>query len=304
MKKGFCLRRYYVKMKKKRIDMNEGDGMKELPHTKQHTHKRRKSANLKAKPPKRGRASKAILIVLIILLSVVFIFSAIKLIAILQEDQEGNEINQKIAQSYVTEFKEPVTGVKKYTIDFDALRKINPDICGWIASEGTVINYPVVQGVDNSFYLTHAADGTEHKYGAIFMDASSKPDFSDQNTAIYGHRMNSGAMFASLLEYQNQDYYEKHPYLMLYTPEKTYRLDIFSAYSVGEDENYIAGRFADDQAFESFLKKCSSRSLIKTGVEVSASDRIVTLSTCTTWNQRERFAVQAVLVDVTQESLS
>ena len=48
------------------------------------------------------------------------------------------------------------------------LRKRYPDVIGRIKIEGTVIDYPVVQGIDNEFYLDHNFRGEAHDFGAIF----------------------------------------------------------------------------------------------------------------------------------------
>ena len=61
---------------------------------------------------------------------------------------------------------------------------------------GTNINYPVVQTNNNSKYLNTLFDGTANASGAIFLDSNdTAPGMVDQQTTIYGHRMNDGSMF-------------------------------------------------------------------------------------------------------------
>lgn len=100
-------------------------------------------------------------------------------------------------------------------IDFDGLSVINDDIVGWIRSIDNVIDYAIVQGSDNEHYLTHMFDKSYNKAGAIFMDYSNDPDFSDENTIIYGHNMKDGSMFAYLLNYKDQTFYDQHPIMNL-----------------------------------------------------------------------------------------
>ena len=92
-------------------------------------------------------------------------------------------------------------------IDFDALKTVNEDVVGWLYLPDTVISYPVVQGDDNSYYLKHLVDGTYNANGCLFMDHKNQRDLKDDNTLIYGHHMESGKMFASLVKYKDQEFY-------------------------------------------------------------------------------------------------
>ena len=71
-------------------------------------------------------------------------------------------------------------------MQFDELKQQNEDVIAWIYGANTHINYPVVQGSDNDYYLRHLLDGTWNDNGSIFMDCSNKADFSDQNSLIRG----------------------------------------------------------------------------------------------------------------------
>ena len=114
------------------------------------------------------------------------------------------------------------------TVQFDELKQQNEDVIAWIYGANTHINYPVVQGSDNDYYLRHLLDGTWNDNGSIFMDCSNKGDFSDQNSLIYGHNMTSGAMFSNLVKYKKQAYYDQHPYLYMLTPQQNYKLRLFA----------------------------------------------------------------------------
>ena len=213
------------------------------------------------------------------------------------EYKKGDQLMQEAAQyagwGTYEEGEEP-----KFVVDFDALRAVNQEVRGWLYSEGTVINYPILQSADNDYYLTHTLEGETHKYGSIFIDCNSQGDFSDANTLVHGHRMNSGAMFGSLIEYAKQEYYEQHPVLMLYTPAGEYRLEIFAAYEIPASMEYVPLKFASDAEYRAYLDGAYEKSLIKADVAVGTGDRIVTLSTCTKTDSQKRFLVQAKLVSV------
>ena len=116
------------------------------------------------------------------------------------------------------------------TVDFESLLAQGPDVKAWLELPGTVIQYPVAQGEDNSYYLKHLYDGTANKVGCLFIDYENAEDFSDNNTIIYGHNMRDGSMFSTLVEYKAQAYYDEHPEMYLVTPEGGYVVEVFSAF--------------------------------------------------------------------------
>ena len=81
---------------------------------------------------------------------------------------------------------------------FEDLQKINPDTVGWIEMIGTNINYPVVQGNDNLEYINKDIFGYSTASGSIYLAAENNLDFSDWYNLLYGHHMNSGAMFGDI----------------------------------------------------------------------------------------------------------
>ena len=114
-------------------------------------------------------------------------------------------------------------------VDFASLSAINPDIVGWVYIEDTGVNYPVVQGEDNEYYLHHTFEGRENFSGAIFMDTTCSPDFSSDNSILFGHNLKTGEMFGALKKLYDTEYnaeadWTKHPdkYPGLCTPDESY----------------------------------------------------------------------------------
>ena len=108
---------------------------------------------------------------------------------------------------------------KQTVVDFRALKKINPDIVAWIRIPDTSIDYPVVQGNDDSYYLTHTFKKAEHVAGAIFLDSDNNADFSDDKNIIYGHNMKDGSMFRGLRNFLDDEFLKEHQILYLYLPD-------------------------------------------------------------------------------------
>ncbi len=165
-------------------------------------------------------------------------------------------------------------------VDFETLQAEHPDIIGWIYSPDTPINYPVVQGEDNQYYVDHLVDGTPHGSGAIFLDFRNSPDLSDLNSLIYGHNMTNKAMFGSIRNYRNQSYYDEHPLLWIFTPECAYRVDLIAGcVTAADSDDYDLLETEED--LQSLLSELTAKSTFKSKLKSSYVSRIVVLSTCT-----------------------
>ena len=225
--------------------------------------------------------------------------------------QEYENLNQQFVSTQVTPeaspeaTPEPTEAVIEPTpevvagpisVDFNSLLAQNSQVVGWIYSPNTVISYPVLKGGDNDYYLHHTLTGAENASGSIFMDAVCEPDLSGDNTILYGHHMNNGSMFASLAHYKQTGYLEEHPTLYYYTPTQNYMLQVFACFVTGGDSDVYAFNFATRQEFQEFINRMYSRSNFDTGVEVSSSDHIMTLSTCSYEYDDARYVVLCKIV--------
>ena len=181
-------------------------------------------------------------------------------------------------------------------VDFGQLSQINPDIVGWIFIEGTDINYPVVQGADNDYYLQHLFNGTYNGAGCIFLDAGCASDFSDRHSILYGHHMKDGSMFSDLMGYKDQSFYEEHAVALFVTPTAYYKIRFFSGYVAHVTEDAWKLRF-DDIDFTVWLNELQSKSCFESDYVPSGDDRIFTLSTCTYEYNDARFVLSGILVE-------
>lgn len=235
-------------------------------------------------------------LVLIVALAV-FLFSGFQLFQIFSEYREGEKEYQKIQQLAVTDNGEDKEG--GFKVDFDVLKKINPDTVAWIRfDEPSVINYPVVHGTDNETYLKKTFQANDNKLGTLFVDKDNTGTFKDKNTFIYGHNMKNKTMFAKLMEYKEKSFWEKYPYFYIYTPDG--QEHVYKIYSAGivkdTSESYIKA-YNTDEEFEQYIALTKEASLYDTGVEVTKDSKIVSLSTCTNVRDDERFLVHGVEVE-------
>lgn len=248
---------------------------------------------------RRGSSKGSILSTIILIIAIiVFVFSAVQLFRIYYGYNKGETEYEELEEIAISSDGED----DRYRVDFDALWEINPDVIGWIKfDKPEIINYPIVQGEDNSEYLTKTFKGYENTVGSIFMNCDNNPDFSDRNTIIYGHHMNNGTMFNELERYEDEEFWKKYPCFYIYTPDGAQiKYHIYSAGIVKDTSESYIYQFADDAAFDSFLETTKAASFYDTGVEVGVDDQVVTLSTCTDDNNDDRMVIHAVKVEVKQ----
>lgn len=226
---------------------------------------------------KKSKGKKIVYDLLFLIALSVFLFSAYQLGTIyLQNYKENKETKGLQEISKVPENPEK----EEFTVDWDALKKKNDQIIAWIRIPDTDISYPIVQGEDNDYYLTHTFEKKENYAGAIFMDAAAHADFSDLNTIIYGHNVKHGTMFADMEKFKDQTFFEEHPYVYIFTPEQNYRCEVFSMYSTTADSDSYAISYGSDEDYLAYATMVKEKSDFAREVVLKASDHMVSLSTC------------------------
>ncbi len=241
----------------------------------------------------------------------IFAFSGYKIYSTLHEYKVAEKAYSNLSDQFVSKGEKNESGepaevvdplskeeTSPVSVDFNALKTACEDIVAWIYGPDTVIDYPIVHGEDNFFYLRRMIDGNYNSSGTLFIDCLNEDDFSSQNTLIYGHNMHDGSMFASIRNYDRQEYYDAHPFLYLNTPEQNYRIEVFAAYITDADSDTYTMNFSSQPAYAEYLKKMVSQSAFKANVTPEVDDHIVTLSTCTYEYEDARFVVQGRLVPI------
>lgn len=187
-------------------------------------------------------------------------------------------------------------------VDFAQLRSESSEVVGWIYSENTKINYPIVQHpgdnptVADYYYLYRDIHGNYSGSGTPFLDVKCAGDFSDFNSVVYGHHMNDGSMFASIGDYRREGYYAEHPILYLNTPARNYRIEVFAGYITDADSNTYTVWFPDESSFLLYCMDMKAQSDFQSDVTVQPGDRIITLSTCSYEYYDARYVIQGRLV--------
>ena len=273
--------------------------------------------------------------ILVIVLSAVFLFSGGTVLVVLHQYRESRESYDSAAAAYTRpnpaaeavpsvgagngaagaggspaagetpaaaageapapEAEPPERVLAPITVDFEALRAVNADVAGWIYCEGTAINYPLLQGPDNDYYLHRSYDGSRNAAGSIFVEELNRPVFADANTILYGHNMRDGSMFAALQNWADQSFYEAHPVLWLLTPERDYRVELLAGYTTSADSETYSIFAEPGPELDAYLTAALGRSDFRAAVSPAPGARWVLLSTCTYLFESARYVLHGML---------
>ncbi|MBR4981015.1 MAG: class B sortase [Lachnospiraceae bacterium] len=192
---------------------------------------------------------------------------------------------------------------KKELVVLEKYKKLfsqNKSLIGWIKIDDTNIDYPVMQTVNNEYYLTHNYNQQYDKNGSIFLDKDCDITNPGTNMIIYGHHMSSGKMFGKLDLYSSKDYYEKHPVIQfdtIYEEGRYQIMYVFRSRIYNEDEivfkYYQFFEASTPEEFDSHMNEMANLALYNTGVTATYGDKLITLSTCDRSEQDGRFVVVA-----------
>ncbi len=245
---------------------------------------------------------KWIRVTLLIIFLLILSFSIFKLFIWKQEGDEIKSIEKKIIEETPPEEKESTPEnteiinppnnkdndywnyikMNMLNANFNELKKKNKDTVGWIKVEGTNINYPVVQTINNDYYLNHSYDKTNNKAGWVFADYRNNLNDFDKNTIIYAHGRVDTTMFGSLKNILQSSWYNnKNNHIIKFSTVKENTLwQVFSVYTIPAESYYITTQFSSNESFIEFVNTLKNRSQVNFSALPSGNDKILTLSTC------------------------
>lgn len=262
---------------------------------------------------------KWIRVTLLIIFLLILSFSIFKLFIWKQEGNEIKSIEKKIIEETPPEEKESTPEnteiinppdnkdndywnyikMNMLNANFNELKKKNKDTVGWIKVEGTNINYPVVQTINNDYYLNHSYDKTNNKAGWVFADYRNNLNDFDKNTIIYGHGRVDTTMFGSLKNILKSSWYNnKNNHIIKFsTPSENTLWQVFSVYTTEAESYYITTKFPSNNDFLDFVNTLKKRSNVDFSAIPNANDKILTLSTCKD-SKGNRVVMHAKLIKV------
>lgn len=191
----------------------------------------------------------------------------------------------RMERSYKTEISKEVRTGKG--IDIEKLKQRNGDVKAWLYLPDSQIDYPVVQGKDNDYYLHRDLDGNYLYDGTLFIDASNDDPFNETNTVIYGHHMFSGAMFCGLEKFADEEYFDSHSVFQLTTDQGEYDIHVIAYCNESSDSDLYTLRFREqDFTEEDFVSLIRQKAKVLSDEPFDTGDRFITMSTCA-YNYKE-----------------
>lgn len=231
------------------------------------------------------------------LVSIIFIIFITLIITIIFLYNKNNNILNNI----VIDTTKIANNRTERMLQVEELKKENEDVVGWLQIEDSNINFPVLQGSDNEYYITHNYKKEKSKDGAIFLDKDYNWDIPSSNLLIYGHNNKNGNMFQELLNYKEESYYLKHPIIKFTTINEDSNYEIISVflsrvYYKNEKDVFRYYYFINannEEEYNNYVSESKKASLYDTGKTAKYGDQLLTLSTCEYSQEDGRFVVIA-----------
>ena len=242
-------------------------------------------------------------ILCIFIFSLVFFVSAgILLVHFVMGAKEESDF-QKLAQQVTFSPESGATAVDTPTVskpNYTPLIEKNKDFAAWLSLDGTKLDYPVMfTPNDPHYYLRRNFDKQYSLSGTPFIDGAS--NLNSANILLHGHNMKNGSMFAPIMDYQKESFWQEHPSLEFNTKDEFGEYEIVSAFftkiypedaqNVFRYEEYSG--INDEKSYEEYVQAVRSLSLYNTGVDPDFGTQLITLSTCDNVTQEGRFVVVA-----------
>lgn len=182
-------------------------------------------------------------------------------------------------------------------VNFKSLSARNNDTVGWLHVNGTNINYPVVQAINNTYYLTRSFTKANNSSGWVFMDFRNDLNNLQHNTIIYAHGQTKETMFSTLKNILTPAWQENkdNHIITVLTPKETQTWQVFSVYKIKTETYYLISSFGSDESHQKYIDTVLGRSIYDFGTGATINDKFLTLSTCL--NDEIKIVLHAKLVD-------
>lgn len=234
--------------------------------------------------------------IILVICVCVFVYSAYQLCRIFYEYYLIEKQTEGLIAEYIEtvdpdEVENDSDDPYKRIINFKELKQMNEDVIAWLYIPDTKIDEPVLKGENNETYIRTGIDKKPSHAGCIFIDEINEPDFQDQNTIFYGHRLKNGSRFHNIGKYVKKDFFDEHPYIYLYLPDGS--LNVYKIYAISELSAY-SELYHKDIDYQQYIQTFLENAIQK--CEISEEEApLIMLSTCVAAEGDARYALSARL---------
>ena len=166
-------------------------------------------------------------------------------------------------------------------LSFEELKLKNKDVFAWIDIYGTKIDYPIVQGQDNSEYLNKTVLGEFSTAGSIFLDHRNDKEFTDFQDILYGHYMAERKMFGDMELFKDKSFFDTHKYGVIHRADKpSIGIEFFAFMkTVGTDKTILSPAKLKEEKSD-LVKHIYESATYSRDIDFSNNENIIILDTC------------------------
>ncbi len=248
------------------------------------------------------KSSKKYIFILILIFIIIVAFVYYKF------TNKNKQVNSDILNNIEVDETKTTDTVTEKMLQLQELKKENEDIIGWIQIADTKIDFPVLQGKDNKYYMRHTYKKEYSLDGSIFLDKDYDWDKPSDNLLIYGHNNKNGNMFQDLLKYEDENYYKEHPNINFTTTNEDCVYEIIAVFKsrvyYKSEKNvfryYYFINAENEEDYNYYVTESKKASLYDTGKTAKYGEQLLTLSTCEYSQEDGRFVIVAKKVNTIQ----
>ncbi len=256
---------------------------------------------LKRSIQKKKKNNKIVILLVFTLLIILFLIGTSYLCYHLYHNYKNYKDYTHILEKIIVDDSQITEKKTERMLQIEELQKQNKEIIGWLEISGTKINYPVTQGIDNDFYLSHNYMKEKSTAGSLFLDKDYDLVNGSTNYLIYGHRTKQGLMFEDLIKYAKEEFYKEHKTIRFTTTTEDCEYEIlavfYSRVYYQSEQNvfryYYFVNAKNEKEYQDFIENAKKSSIYETGVTATYGEQLLTLSTCEYSQKNGRFVVVA-----------
>ena len=188
-------------------------------------------------------------------------------------------------------------------LSFEELKLKNKDVFAWIDIYGTKIDYPIVQGQDNSEYLNKTVLGEFSTAGSIFLDHRNDKEFTDFQDILYGHYMAERKMFGDMELFKDKSFFDTHKYGVIHRADKpSIGIEFFAFMkTVGTDKTILSPAKLKEEKSD-LVKHIYESATYSRDIDFSNNENIIILDTCDLSITNGRYILAGKLTNTVAEN--